>query len=211
MNGLLSGLFPHPAGKMVHTNDGAFVQAAGDDFAFVTGGDLKRHFAVLGVNHPSSAMNGLAYGCGRKVAQLDFCANGTFVVFETTGHRFAGGAFEKADEIRRGQHGGHAVGGKINGVLRLDLESQFGCQSNSRSVFHFGCAFKKHLLPRQTLSHFRLRWQPAEAKRSEDWSAAATALSQVQTSNGIFPKRRRASLAAAVQKSSLRQCYLSTP
>jgi hypothetical protein len=46
---------------------------------------------------------------------------------------------------------------------------------------------------------FGLRWQPAGAKRSEDRSAAATALSQGGLAGDLFPKRRRAPLAAAVQ------------
>jgi hypothetical protein len=33
---------------------------------------------------------------------------------------------------------------------------------------------------------FGLRWQPAEAKRSEDWSAAAIALSQGESVGYLF-------------------------
>jgi hypothetical protein len=58
-----------------------------------------------------------------------------------------------------------------------------------RGRFFISDALSKNLLLRHTLSHFRLRWQ----------SEAATVLSQVQTSNGIFSKRRRASLAAAAK------------
>jgi hypothetical protein len=55
------------------------------------------------------------------------------------------------------------------------------------------------ILQLRARQEFGLRWQPAEAKRSEDWSAAATPLSALQddSKSGVAPALRDS--PAAVQ------------
>src|SRR5450755_573699 len=111
--------FLHAAAETFGADDGAFVQAAHDDFVLVAGFDLEGDLAVFDGNHLRAAMNRLADGRRREVADVKLDADGTLVGLETVGNGFARGAFEKADEMRRGHYGGHAVASKLHCVLHV--------------------------------------------------------------------------------------------
>jgi hypothetical protein len=66
-------------GEAVHADDGAFVQAAGDEFAFVTRGDLKRHFADgfsfrQQISDHGAFLLQFVDGCGRLRKTFEFAA-----------------------------------------------------------------------------------------------------------------------------------------
>jgi hypothetical protein len=54
--------------KAFRADDGAFVQAAHDDFVVVARFDLERELAALGGNHLRAAMDRLADGRRREMA-----------------------------------------------------------------------------------------------------------------------------------------------
>ena len=91
----------------------------------IAGFDLKGDLAVFHGNHARGAMDGIANGRGREMADINFNTHGTFIRIEVRIQRQAGGAFEKADQVGSGHHGGHAVAGKFHGVFGLRGNGQF--------------------------------------------------------------------------------------
>ena len=133
---LLNRLFSNPLGEAFHADDSALVESSNDEFALVMRFDLEGDLAALDADDSCGAPNRLADRRGGQMANLDFNADGSLVVLEAIGERLARRAFEETHEVRRGQNGGHAAFGKVDGVHRFYLEAQFSDGSNFRAGFH---------------------------------------------------------------------------
>jgi hypothetical protein len=71
------------------------------------------------------------------VADVQLDAHGTLVGVEMRGDGLARGAFEKADEVRRGHDGGHAVAVKFHGMFHVRENGQPADFTDSGARFHF--------------------------------------------------------------------------
>src|ERR1039458_3319400 len=129
--------FFHPPAETFGADDGAFVQAAQDDFVLVARFDLKSDLAAFDPDDARGAMNRLADGRRREMADVQLNAHGTLVGIEMRGDGLARGAFEKADEVRSGHHGGHAVAVKFHGVFHVRGNGHFANFTDSGTRFHF--------------------------------------------------------------------------
>ncbi len=112
------------------------MQAAHDNFVRIAGFNLKLDFAAFDRDDARGAMNRLADGRRREVADINLKAHGSFVGFEMGRERVARGAFEKLDDVRRGDDSGHAVAMKFHGVLHVRGNGQLTDFTDSWSRFH---------------------------------------------------------------------------
>lgn len=132
----LSQLFLHAADETFRADDGALVQAAHDDFVCIAGFDLKLNLAAINREDLRAAMDCLADGRRRKMANVNFKTHGTFVGIKVWREQMARGAFEELDDVRRGDDGGHAVASKFHGVFHIRRDGQFADFTNSGTRFH---------------------------------------------------------------------------
>ena len=133
----LSHFFFHALRKAFRADDGAFVEAAHDDFVLVARFDLERNFAAVNRHDARGAMNRLADGRRCEMADINLKTNGTFISFEMRREEMTRSAFEKLDDVRRGDDGGHAVAGEFHGVFHVRGNGQFAGFTNSGARFHF--------------------------------------------------------------------------
>jgi hypothetical protein len=127
----------HAAAETFRADDGAFVQAAHDDFVVVAGFDLEGNLAAFNGDDARSAMNRLTNGRRREVADVNLKADGTFVRIKMWRECMARGAFEKLYDIRGGHDGGHAVSVKFHGMFHVRRDGQLTDFSNLGSRFHW--------------------------------------------------------------------------
>jgi hypothetical protein len=123
--------------ETVQADDGAFVQAAQNDFVRIAGFDLKGNLAAFDGDDARGAMNRLPDGRRREVADVYLDAHGTLVRVQMRREDVPRGAFKKLDEVRRGDDGRHAVAVKFHGVLQVRGNGQLADFTDSGARFHF--------------------------------------------------------------------------
>ena len=82
-------------------------------------------------------MNRLADGRRREMADVNFETHGTLIGFEMRGESLACGAFEKLNDVRRGDDGGHAVAVKFHGMAHVRGDGQLTDFANSGGAISF--------------------------------------------------------------------------
>jgi hypothetical protein len=112
------------------------VQAARDDFHWISRFELECHLARFDSNDASGTGHALAEWRGRKVPELDFRADCSFVWSEQGREQFAGSAFKLANQNRRAEDLRHAAGGEIDCVLLFNDEFQLTGRADSRERPH---------------------------------------------------------------------------
>src|SRR5436190_17317414 len=133
--GCLAG---HPLGETAHANHCAFMEAAGDEFVRVACLDLEGYLCANRLDDTRGARDRCAEGRGSQMSQVNFQSNRALVRIEERVERFPRGAFDQPDEPRRAEHGWHAVGRKINDVLRAYDEAEFSKCASGWTRFHLG-------------------------------------------------------------------------
>ena len=109
----------HTLRETFRANNGSFVQAAHDDFVFVTGFDLELNLAAINGDDLRTAMDRLADGRRCKMANINFKPHGTLISLEMQREQMTRRAFKELDDVRRRHDGGHAVAVKFHGMLHI--------------------------------------------------------------------------------------------
>ena len=97
---------------------------------------MEGDFTGVDVNHPGGAGNLLPNRRRRKVTQLNLNSHRSLVGIEQGRQGHAGRSLQQADEMGRGEDGGHSAFGEIDGVLVSHLEGKFAAHSNLRTALH---------------------------------------------------------------------------
>ena len=135
----------HTSGETGHTNHRAFVETARDEFIRVACLDLEGYLSAFRLDDAGGAGDWCAEGRGSKMSQFNFQSNCALIRIEERVERFPRSAFDQADEPWCAEDGRHALGSKVNDVLRAYDEAVFAKGATGWARFH--CLGKPPALP----------------------------------------------------------------
>src|SRR5262249_3920126 len=118
------------------------VQAARNQFVFVSRFDLEGRLTPLGLNDPGRAGHSSSRRGRRKMTQLNLDSDRTLVGFEKRLNSFPRGAFQQTDQSGSAQHSGHPLGRKIDQVQGFYHKPQLVRRADFDRGFHGLNSFK---------------------------------------------------------------------
>ena len=131
-----SSFSSHAAAKTFDADNGAFMDAARNDFERVPRFDLERDLSSLNVDDADGAGDILTKRSRCRVAQVEFDSDGAFIWFEKRLQRFASSSFQQSDEVGCAQNRRHAVRRKVDDMLLLDEKTKLTHGADFRTGLH---------------------------------------------------------------------------